>query len=116
MNRYAQHTSYLLCRTVGHAWDVINADRTSRHGGNPVWLRCERCGTERHDAVNNTTGELVGRQYVYDQTYRHAFDDGFNEATPTKSDFRRLLLAEHIVKARDRRAADQRNGGPNNAA
>lgn len=104
MNRYATHTAYLLCRTVGHAWDVIDATKTGRHGGNPVWLRCERCGTERHDAINNTTGELIGRNYVYNDTYRHAFDDGLDHAVPSRSDFRRMLLTEHIIQARDRRA------------
>lgn len=103
MNRYAQTTSYLLCRTVGHAWDVINADKVGRRGGDPVWLRCERCNTERHDAIERGTGELVGRQYVYNDGYRHAFDR--DDSAPTKVDYRRMLLTEHIIKARDKRAA-----------
>lgn len=103
MSRYSRSTSFLLCRSVGHSWDVVDAQRAPRYGGTPVWLRCMRCGTERHDAISETTGELIGRGYVYEQTYRHAFDDAF-ELTPSKSDFRRMLLAEFIIKHRASRA------------
>jgi len=66
-----------------------------------------RCDTERHDAVSGTTGELYGRQYVYDPSYRHAFDSSFADATPTKSDFRRMLLAERLIQHRARRALQE---------
>jgi len=90
---------------MGHSWDVVDAERAPRYGGVPVWLRCMRCGTERHDAVSDTTGELIGRQYVYAQTYRHAFDASFaDDIRPSKSDFRRMLLQEFIIKQRARRA------------
>jgi hypothetical protein len=104
---YTQQANYLLCRSVGHAWDVVAADKLSRKGGVPVWLRCERCGTERRDAVSPTTGELWARQYVYDTSYRHSFDSQFADAAPTKSDWRRMLLGERLIQARAERALAQ---------
>jgi len=104
---YTQTANFLLCRSLGHAWDVVDADRVSSKGGTPVWLRCDRCGTERRDALDPTTGELWGRQYVYDDSYRHAFDSSFADAQPTKSDYRRMLLAERLIQARAARALRQ---------
>jgi len=108
---YTQQANYLLCRSLGHAWDVVDADRVPKQGGMPVWLRCERCGTERHDAVSPTTGELWGRSYVYDTSYRHSFDSQFADAAPTKSDWRRMLLAERLIQARAERALRQGDSG-----
>lgn len=93
----------LLCRTLGHAWFPIAAEKVSKYG-DPMWLRCERCATERHDDISRGSGELFGRQYVYADGYRHAFDEMFVE-TPTRSDFRRILLTEHILKSVRRKAA-----------
>lgn len=107
---YTRQANLLLCWSFGHAWDVVDADRVPRQGGMPVWLRCDRCGTERHDAVSATTGELWGRQYVYDTNYRHAFDESFADAAPTKSDYRRMLLAERLIQARAARALQQEDG------
>lgn len=106
---YTRTANYLLCRSLGHAWDVVDADRVSTKGGTPVWLRCNRCGTERRDAVSPATGELWGRQYVYDDSYRHAFDDSFGDAAPTKSDYRRMLLAERLIQARAARALQEQD-------
>lgn len=104
MPRFSQHASYLMCRTLGHAWGPITAERVGRLGGDPLWLRCERCGTERHDAISIVTGDLLTRQYVYEESYRHAFDTSFSDAAPTRSDFRRMLLSESIIKQRNERA------------
>lgn len=104
MPRYSQHASYLMCRTLGHAWGPIAADRVGRMGGDPLWLRCERCDTERHDSISIVTGALVTRQYVYEDSYRHAFDNDFADAAPTRSDFRRMLLSEAIIKQKSERA------------
>lgn len=101
--RYRKATGFLLCRTLGHAWDVVDALSNSRYGGDPIWLRCQRCSTERHDSVDRRTGELNGRQYVYDPGYRHAFDSSF-DVTPSKSDFRRLMLEDELVRRRAERA------------
>lgn len=85
---------YLACRTFGHAWFVIPSEGKSAHGGDPLWLRCERCMTERHDSVSFTTGDLMTRQYIYPDQYKGFFDDEFSdhEGSPTRQDFRRLVL------------------------
>jgi len=92
-----------MCRTLGHAWDQVPADSAPRTGGDPFWCRCVRCGTERHDAVSYSTGELIGRRYVYADGYLHAFDDDF-EITPTRQDYRRMLLQDHLTHVRRLRA------------
>lgn len=95
---------YVLCRTLGHAWDIIPADAPGRRGGDAFWLRCVRCLTERHDDVHYATGEMLGRRYVYQDSYRHAFDDSFADAAPTRQDYRRILFTEQLNKARALRA------------
>lgn len=102
----ATTSDFIACRTLGHAWDPVPSDGSrTPHGGDPFWLRCARCSAERHDEVTWGTGELLGRRYVYDDRYRHAFDDQFSDATPTRQDFRRLMLAEHLQNVRRLRAA-----------
>ena len=108
--RYGKATGFLLCRTLGHAWDVVDVYGVSRFDGSPIWLRCQRCGTERHDTVSPTTGELYARAYVYDPDYRHAFDTSF-DVTPSKSDFRRLMLTNDLVRRRAARANQQQQEG-----
>ena len=95
-------SDFLMCRTLGHAWDEIASDGPAV-GGDPWWLRCVRCSTERHDVVSWMTGELIGRSYVYADGYRHAFDDDFDVA-PTRQDYRRILFAEHLQNVRRLRA------------
>jgi hypothetical protein len=92
-----QADSNLLCRTLGHAWFTIAAEKASKHG-DAMWLRCERCATERHDDVGRGNGELYGRSYHYADGYQRAWDDMFVE-TPTRSDFRRMLLTEYYLKS-----------------
>ena len=93
-----QADARLLCRTLGHAWFPVPAEKLPKHG-DAMWLRCERCDTERHDDISSGTGELWGRQYVYAEGYQHYLEDQFAE-TPTRMDFRRILLTEHYMKLR----------------
>jgi len=87
----------LLCRTLGHAWFPVPAEKASKHG-DAMWVRCERCDTERHDDVSRGTGEVWTRQYVYPDGYSHYLDEAFEEA-PTRADFRRMLLVDHILES-----------------
>ena len=96
-------SDFLVCRTLGHAWSPIPATKPSRLA-DPFWVQCARCTTERHDDVSWMTGELVGRRYVYPDSYRHAFDDQFADAAPTRQDYRRMLFAEHLQNVRHLRA------------
>jgi hypothetical protein len=83
-------SQFLTCRTLGHAWHVVPADRAGSLGGDPMWLRCQRCNTERHDSISMSTGDLINRQYVYQDGYQHAFDEQFADEAPTRADFRRM--------------------------
>lgn len=89
---------FLLCRTLGHAWLPIPAEKASSYG-DAMWLRCERCDAERHDGVDGSGG-IITRRYVYDPNYRHAFDSGFDHAAPSRAEFRRMLLMSDIDKLR----------------
>lgn len=62
-------------------------------------MRCIRCTTVRQDWVYYTTGELVGRSYVYPDGY--SFDEF--EGVPTRQDFRQMLFAEHLHEQRQTR-------------
>ena len=95
-------SDYVVCRTLGHAWDEIPAEAPAPYG-EPWWLRCVRCTTVRMDYVTRSTGELLGRRYAYPDGYRHAFDDQFSE-TPTRQDYRQLLFAQHLANVRRLRA------------
>lgn len=82
-------SQYLMCRTFGHAWFIIPGER-GRLGGDPMWIRCERCDTERHDSVSFATGDVMSRNYVYPEGYRDAFRSE-GDAAPDRGEFRRML-------------------------
>ena len=89
---------FLMCRTLGHAWFPVPSDGKTRFNGDPLWLRCERCDTERHDEVAGN-GELLARHYDYEPDYRHAFDLA-DHVAPSRAEFRRLLIGLDIANAR----------------
>jgi hypothetical protein len=91
--------SYTRCRTYGHAWFEADSDWKSEIG-TPLTLRCERCLTERRDAISYT-GQLLSRHYHYSDGYQMRWDE-----TPTKDDFRLALISLRIKEAR----AAKRNG------
>jgi hypothetical protein len=68
--------------------------------GTPLTLRCERCDTERRDTISPSTGALITRHYYYSDDYQYE-----RGASPTRDDFRRLLLARRIEEAREARRA-----------
>lgn len=93
--RRRQRTSPVYCRALGHAWFDIDThgERSRDWPGVPMWLRCERCDTERHDQIYPDTGELVHREYVYPDSYRSAY-----ARETSRADFRVLLF--HEIKQR----------------
>ena len=87
-----RNSQFLMCRTFGHAWFVIPGTRGAL-GGDPMWIRCERCDAERHDSISFVTGEVMSRSYVYPDGYRDAFlTEG--DAPPDRQDFRRMLAID----------------------
>lgn len=101
------HSDYVLCRTIGHAWDEIPAERPAPYG-DPWWLRCVRCTMVRQDYVDRGTGELLGRRYDPPDGYKYV-KDADTDAAPTRQDYRRMLFAEHLANVRRLRA--QRSAG-----
>ena len=95
---------FIRCNTFGHAWfDYDNSDWTPEWG-EPLVLRCERCGSERRDTISTSTGDIIGRHYFHPDGY--SYDRG---TRPTRSEFRILLLAKKIEergKPKRRKAAD----------
>jgi hypothetical protein len=76
------------CRTWGHMWDDFHPHGKRAPGwGTRFSLRCERCGTERHDTVDSL-GELSVREYVYPEGYKMGRDE-----TPSRPTLRLDLLA-----------------------
>jgi hypothetical protein len=60
--------SHVDCRTFGHSWTSIEANRNPAVG----WymrLECERCHTVRNDIVNRY-GVVEARHYKYEPDYK----------------------------------------------
>lgn len=91
---------YTRCRILGHAWFDVDSD-WEPFAGTPLTVRCERCMTERRDSVSNSTGELIGRHYVYAIGYQLKK----NDPRPTKNDYRLILLQKRLEEARSNRRA-----------
>lgn len=99
--RQYEKTQFVRCNTFGHAWfDYDNSDWTPSWG-EPLVLRCERCGSERRDTISSSTGEIVGRSYFHPEGYK--YEKG---TRPSRAEFRILLLARKIE---ERRGAKRRS-------
>jgi len=94
-----QTANYVRCRTFGHMMDDIPSEDDTGFG-DPLWVRCQRCGTERHDGIGSS-GQVVYRRYVYPEGYKDAFRHEGDEP-PSRSDYRMLLLQQRIREARGR--------------
>ena len=93
-----ERTQFVRCNTFGHAWfDYDNSDWIPEWG-EPLVLRCERCGSERRDTISTSTGDIVGRHYFHPEGYR--YEKG---TRPTRAEFRILLLAQRIQERGGRR-------------
>lgn len=101
-DRAVTTSDFVVCRTLGHAWDPIPAEAPAPYG-DPFWLRCVRCTTVRMDFCTFGTGDVIGRRYAYPDGYQYVGDhDG--DVAPTRQDYRRILFAEHLTKVRHLRA------------
>jgi len=66
--------------------------------GVPLTVRCERCGRERRDTINDW-GDLIARHY-WPTKPALSYQKGMR---PTRSEFRRMLLAQRLAEAREAR-------------
>jgi hypothetical protein len=70
--------AYVACRSLGHSWEQIpsTADAGRPHPNCVwLWLRCVRCGTERHDQVSLWDGGIAARAYAWPDGYKHGADE-----------------------------------------
>lgn len=82
-----ERRGYVRCRTLGHAWFDVDSTWTSPFG-TPMTFRCERCGSERRDVIDQWGG-LRARTYHKPRGY----DLSRGEDRPARADFRLMLLA-----------------------
>ena len=82
-----ERRGYVRCRTIGHSWFDYDSLWTPQFGI-PLTLRCERCGTERRDTINDRTGQLLARYYHKPRGY----DLVKGEPRLRKDDFRIILM------------------------
>lgn len=87
-------SQFIRCNTIGHAWfDYDNSDWRPLFG-DPLVLRCERCGTERRDVIG-ASGQIIARNYAHPEGYKYA-----RGTKPTRAEFRRMMLEQRIREAR----------------
>jgi hypothetical protein len=89
-----ERRGYVRCRTIGHSWFDYDSLWTPQFGV-PLTLRCERCGTERRDTINNRTGQLLARHYHKPKGY----DLTKGEPRLRKDDFRIILMTIRMEEA-----------------
>ena len=98
--------SYVICRTLGHAWDVIPNAQFSldlfRTSSGAMALRCIRCFTERYDYIGKDM-EIAYRTYKYPEHYKGIVGEG-NRPNLRSELFRRSLLVQAYARANGRRA------------
>jgi hypothetical protein len=94
-----EKTQFIRCNTLGHSWfDYDNSDWNPTFG-DPLVLRCERCGSERRESIG-ASGQLLQRQYFHPEGYKYA-----KGTRPTRAEFRRMLLEQRVIEQRSARPA-----------
>lgn len=91
-----ERQGYIRCNAIGHSWHDYDSNWTPEFG-TPLTLRCERCGMERRDSINDY-GMLLNRHYYRPPNWKYP-----KHERPTKAEFRVLLLAQRIAEAHQTR-------------
>lgn len=62
-----------LCRRLRHKWDSVGLKPGTWHHMRVYieTIRCDRCGTERHDALHPRSMEVLKRGYDYCDGYQN---------------------------------------------
>lgn len=69
---------FVDCKTIGHSWYSIEANKNPKGPGWYMMVRCERCGTERADIVSRY-GALESRSYRYPEGFKRAKGEGLSK-------------------------------------
>ena len=92
-----EKTQFVRCNTIGHAWyDYDNSNWTPQFG-EPLVLRCERCGSERRDTIG-AAGQVITRSYYHPEGYKYS-----KGTKPSRAEFRLMLLMTQIEEQRAKR-------------
>lgn len=89
----------IRCATLGHAWHDYDSNWRPEFGV-ALTVRCERCGRERRDTINEY-GTLLARHY-WPRKPLLTYQKG---QRPSMADFRVMLLAQRLAEARAARKA-----------
>jgi hypothetical protein len=94
-------TQYLICRSIGHAWDELpNADFSAelwRTSKGALALRCARCYAERYDYIGSDLS-VVARRYKYPKNYQTIQGDDWRRPAMRFELFRRSLLVHPYTR------------------
>jgi hypothetical protein len=86
-----------------HMWDRVDSNHWTAQFGDPLTLRCMRCGTEFRAQIGRL-GQYVTRRYVYPPGYQYAK----TERRLTHAERRAWIVQQAIHDARKRRVAATR--------
>ena len=95
----SKETDFYECRHLGHSWDDIPVTQRPPWGVY-MWFRCVRCTGERHDIINQFTGDLMSRKYYYPLGYKLTRDE-----RPSIEELRQFQLKLNRRRNRERKAA-----------
>lgn len=85
-----------------HKWDQVDSNHWKAAYGEPLTLRCERCGTEFRAEINKNTGGYMHKRYVYPPGYLYKRGDTLRLTTAQR---RMWIVTTAIHDARKRRVA-----------
>lgn len=95
--------TFLECRLFRHAWELYAPISYNSMFTDVLHLRCVRCGTTRHDALD-VNGKLTNRRYIYVEGYQ--FSRGFTR--PTTMEMRLMMMKRQTTfKRRQAKARGQ---------
>jgi len=86
-----------------HMWDRVDSNHWTANRGNPLTLRCMRCGTEFRAQIS-TAGIYVSRIYVHPPGYLYAK----TERRLTHAERRTWIVRQAILNARKTRTTTKR--------
>jgi hypothetical protein len=84
-----------------HMWDQVDSNHWTAQFGEPLTLRCMRCGTEFRAQIGRL-GQYVTRRYVYPPGYVYTKGDH----RLSHSERRLLLVQQSILNARKQRVLE----------
>lgn len=107
-------TSFVECRTLGHAWDMMpggwNGKGKTTLDGKRIGFRCLRCPTIKLELWSEYTGELLTRRYEHPEGY--SLDhEVLEDARDVYGTMRQSMRIEYISRINSIRKQMQEGAG-----